>query len=479
VTGQSEGLASHVLSFVRARHLITEGETLVVAVSGGPDSVCLLHVLASLQKELSLKLHVAHLNHQLRGADSDADAQFVAGLAKKLKLPAVIESRDVNAYRVRHRLSLEEAAREVRYAFLAQVAESVGARKVAVGHTQDDHLETILMHLIRGSGTRGLRGLRAVSQWRIGGRQLTIIRPLLEVSRRETEEYCRRHKVNPRLDASNLSLSPFRNRIRLKLLPLLRSYNPHIEAALLRMARIAADELDFLDDEVARHWDTVVRERDGVVILAKSEFLKLPMALKRHLLRAAIEKLMGNVRDIESRHIEEVLLALDKQAGKRICLPDGVTFAVDYDSYILSTSPTTLSPLPILKGESVLKVPGRTEVAGWAFEAGIIDRSQMPETYGDDQFTAYLDAERAGNKLIVRTRRRGDRFQPLGMSRQKKLGEFMIDAKIPQSGRSRIPLVCSPEGILWVVGYRIAEQAKVTDATTRVLRLEAKQVGRP
>ena len=286
-------LEQRVLRFIREQHLVSSGQKLVVAVSGGPDSVCLLHILANLQKELDIKLHVAHLNHQLRGADSEADARYVAELAQRLDIPATIEPRDVRSYQSHHHLSLEEAAREVRYTFLAQVAGSIGAERVAVGHTIDDHVETILMHLIRGSGTRGLRGLQPLSRWQSSGASLTVIRPLLEVSREETALYCRQHRLAPRLDTSNLSLSPLRNRIRHQLLPQLQSYNPRVVDALLRTARIATDDLAFIEKEAARRWGEVARKQGSTVIFDKKSLADLPSALKRHLLRIAIEELTG------------------------------------------------------------------------------------------------------------------------------------------------------------------------------------------
>jgi tRNA(Ile)-lysidine synthase len=187
--------APRVRRFIREHQLVSSRKNLVVAVSGGPDSVCLLHILVKLQKELDIKLHVAHLNHQLRGDESEADASYVAELARRLGLPATIERRNVPAYQAQHHASLEEAAREVRYTFLAQVAEVAGAERAAVGHTTDDHVETILMHLIRGSGTRGLRGLQPLSRWQSSGASLTIVRPLLPLSREETAAYCRRHHL--------------------------------------------------------------------------------------------------------------------------------------------------------------------------------------------------------------------------------------------------------------------------------------------
>jgi tRNA(Ile)-lysidine synthase len=469
---QPPTLEQRVLGFIQQHHLVSGGGKLLAAVSGGPDSVCLLHILVKLQKELGIRLHVAHLNHQLRGAESEADADYVAELARQLGIPATIEQRDVKGYQAQKRQSLEEAAREVRYSFLAHVAGAIGTERVAVGHTIDDHIETILMHLIRGTGTRGLRGLQPVTLWQSVANRLTIIRPLLEISHQETEDYCHQHQLMPRLDASNLSLSPLRNRIRQQLLPLIESYNPRVAEALLRTGRIASDDIDFLDEQIARLWDEVAQEQEKTVILDKERFDQMPAALKRYLLRASAEKLLGSAKDIEMRHIEEMMSLAAKPAGKRLNLPGGLLFSTEYNQYRLTSDMTSLSPLPKLEGEFQLNIPGQTRLPGWRIEATIIDRKRMTEK---DDFTAYLDLAKTGDKLLVRPRQRGDRFQPLGMSQSKKVGEFMIDAKIPQAWRGKIPIVCSPEHILWVVGWRTDEQAKVTEDTKQVLRLEFKR----
>jgi tRNA(Ile)-lysidine synthase len=465
-------LEQRVLGFIRQHHLISSGGKLLVAVSGGPDSVCLLHILINLQEELKTKLHLAHLNHQLRGTESEADAEYVADLALKLGIPATIEKREVKGYQARERLSLEEAAREVRYSFLAEVAKSIGTEKVAAGHTRDDHIETILMHLIRGTGTRGLRGLQPYTEWKSKTGRLIIIRPLLEISHEETEDYCRRYKLMPRLDASNLSLSPLRNRVRQQLLPLLESYNPRIAEALLRTGRIAGDDIDFLDKEIIRLCDEVTQEQEKTIVLDREGFDQLPSALKRYLLRASVEKLLGSAKDVEMRHIEEMLSLVTKPAGKRLSLPQGLIFSIEYNQYRLTSDLTSLSPFPTLEGEVPLNIPGQTLLPGWHIEASIIDRERMTE---EDDFTAYLDLGKTGDKLVVRSRRRGDRFQPLGLNQSKKLGEFMIDTKIPRAWRGKIPIVCSPEQIVWLVGWRIDERMKVTENTTQVLRLEFKR----
>ena len=462
-----------VLRFIKRHSLIAGGDKLVVAVSGGPDSVCLLHILWKLREELGIGLHAAHLNHQLRGGESDADASYVAELADRLGIPATIESRDVRAYQAEHRLSLEEAAREVRYAFLARTTAATGATAVAVGHTADDHVETIIMHLLRGSGTRGLRGLLPVKRWQLEGKALIIVRPLLELTREETTAYCRKHRLNPRTDTSNLSKEPFRNRIRHQLLPELREYNPQVAEALLRNARLAADDIAFIDSEVERLWDKVAQIEKDSVIIRKDEFLTLPSALQRHLLRAAVEKLLGDLKDIEAGHIEDIMNALNKPAGKAIGLPGGLTFTIEYERYVLSTDVSSLCPFPPLEDEAPLNVPGRTEIPGWNIMAALLPPSRTGEAGANDaDFTAWLDFTITGDKLTVRRRRNGDRFQPLGMEQPKKLNEFMINARIPRNWRRCIPIVCSSQQIIWTVGYRIDARARVTPDTQQILRLE-------
>jgi tRNA(Ile)-lysidine synthase len=465
-------LEQRVFDFIRQHRLLSANERLVVAVSGGADSVCLLHILVRLKERLKIKLHIAHLNHQLRGAESDADADYVADLARNLGIPATIERRDVNGYQKRERLSPEEAAREVRYRFLAEVAGATGAQAVAAGHTRDDHIETILMHLIRGAGTRGMRGLQPSTGWpsKTGG--LIVIRPLLEVSHQETEDYCRQHRLTPRLDASNLSLSPLRNRIRQQLMPLLQGYNPGIAEALLRTGRIAGDDIDFLDRETARLWNKIARQEGEAIILDRPKLDRLPSTLKRYLLRTGAEKLLGSAKDIEMRHIEEMMALLGKPAGKRLSLPGNLSFATGYDEYILTLDLAGLSPLPELEGETKLKIPGQTEFSGWRVGAAIIEPEEITEK---DDFTAYFDLAKTGDRLTVRGRRRGDRFQPLGLPQPKKLGEFMIDSRIPQAWRQYIPIVCSPEQIVWLVGWRIDERVKVSQKTKQVLCLKFEQ----
>jgi tRNA(Ile)-lysidine synthase len=458
-----------VSTFIRKHGLA--GKKLVVAVSGGPDSVCLLHLLSGLRDKLDVSFHVAHLDHQLRGMESQADAEYVALLAKEMGLPFTIGQADVRAYQRRRKLSLEEAAREVRYHFLAEVAEGLDTAYVVTGHTADDQLETILLHIVRGSGTRGLVGLKPLTPWTMGKWHITIVRPLLGISRQETQAYCRDHGLNPRTDATNLSLSPLRNKVRLQLLPLLKNYNPAVGDGLLRTSTIAADETDYLDEQVGWLYESIVKKQGNAVELKRDGLITLHKALQRHLLRACVKEVLGHLKDIENRHIEEMLSLLDKPAGRQVDLPYGLLFLADYKYYWLGRQEDVPCPYPLLEEEYALTVPGISELPGWEVRASI-DQTCAIENAGE--LKACFDIDRVGQRLSVRAWRRGDRFMPLGMDAEKKIGQFMLDAKIPRHWRNRVPMVVADRQVIWLVNYRIDERVKVTDSTRRVLKLEFK-----
>ena len=515
-------LESEVIGFIQRHSLIPRKELVVVGVSGGADSVCLLHILAEWRRKLGVRLHVAHLNHQLRGTESEADAEYVSNLANSLGIPGTVESQDVAAHRIARRCSVEEAARELRYAFFARVARKAGAHRIAIGHTRDDQVETILMHILRGTGVTGLSGLAPCSPLAYAGPEtsspassrslpvpsgslagrsnLLTIRPLLDIAREETVSYCQEHQLEPRTDSSNLSPSFFRNRLRLHLLPLLRQYNPSFDQALLRLADIAKEDNAFMEQQASALWNELARQDNNAICLDRKHMAALPIALQRQLLRTAVAKLAGDVRDIEASHIEAARSLLDKQPGKRICLPHGLVCQGDYDELTIAREPSAVAalssvtareawpsqlppcPFPPLPDEFHLRVPGKTAFPGWNVLASIV-RGQVAflssrhtmsasERTQQSSLVAHFDLQKAGMNLCVRKRRPGDRFQPLGLNMSKKLHEFMVDAKIPRSWRGRIPIVCSPRQIIWIVGWRIDDRVKLTEASKEILRLE-------
>ena len=329
-------LARTVLDYIRNHELVTGPETLVVGVSGGPDSVCLLHLLWSLRQDLHTSLHVAHLDHMLRGSESEMDAAYVKDMAGRLGLPVTVEQQDVDSYRAANRLTLEEAARDVRYDFFDRVAAHAGANTVVVGHTLQDQSETILMRLLRGAGALGLQGMQPSMLRTSGDRDLRIIRPLLEVSRKDIEKYNRAQGVVPREDSSNVSHTYLRNRVRNHLIPLLHEYNPRIEQALLRTADALTADSAFLDEQTAHVWKTLVTEEDRAVSLSLG-VKDLHLALQRRLLREAVKKLLGDLEDVEWKHIEKMRDAFALQKGKRIILPRGLVFQVRADGYRITS----------------------------------------------------------------------------------------------------------------------------------------------
>ncbi|MFH1647478.1 MAG: tRNA lysidine(34) synthetase TilS, partial [Chloroflexota bacterium] len=265
----------------------------------------------------------------------------------------------------------------------------------------------------------------------------------------------------------------FRNRIRHELLPLLRDYNPQVAEALCRTARLASADFDFIARESARAWDTLARREGDAIILDRKKFLALPSALKRHLLRTAVESALGNLKDIEAGHIEDVLAALEKPSGKVIGLPEGLTFTIEYDRYVLAPEAAVTCPFPALDNGCVLTIPGNTRQNGWEMAASLTAPDESEDKIGQAKgFTAFFDFDKTGSSLNVRHRLKGDRFQPLGMKVPGKLNSFMMDARIPRAWRGRIPIVASPEQIIWVAGWRIDERVKVTAKTEKVLRLE-------
>ena len=460
------------------RSKMAAGKRLIVALSGGADSLAMLHSLYRLPEALDLRLHGAHLDHGLRGEESKADAAFAARTFQELDIPFTLQEADVAGFRKSEGLSLEEAARELRYDFLSRVADEQRADGIALAHTADDQAETVLMHIIRGSGLAGLRGMEPVTQRVFSGRSATLVRPLLAVSREETASYCRALELTPREDRSNLSLDIRRNRVRLELIPLLEQYNPAVREALRRLSSSAARDMDYLEGEVGRVWKQAVRVDGSSVVLDRRAVRKLPAGLLGHLLRRAALVAKGNLRDIQRGHIDGMAWLLNGPAGKSLDLPGGIRFSVAYDQAVLAPAGVDPCPLPPLEGQRTLKVPGHTLLDGWSVTAKILGPGETPgQTPGADgenpetsTRVAYMDHESLQGTLSVRPWRAGDRVQPLGMAGTKKLQDFFVDSKVPRGWRDRVPLVVSSRGIAWVVGWRIAEWARIrSDTETRLM----------
>jgi tRNA(Ile)-lysidine synthase len=458
------------------------GKTIVVAVSGGQDSLALLYALSRLKEKFCIRVHGAHLDHGLRGRASAQDAKFVEKIFNTLDVEFTSEKSDVDTFRHRQGMSVEEAARNVRYTFLSRVVSCSKAVGVFLGHTLDDQAETIMMNIIRGAGIQGLKGMDENSCRTIGGRPLRVIRPLLSVTREETSKYCRILGLQPRDDETNKATEFTRNWIRLKLFPEIRQRNPAIREALVRLSEVARENLFHLDAEARVIWREVVQEdNDGNLILEHKAFTRLDPALQAHILRTAFTKVAGGDVCLEQVHLNDSRSLMCPPAGRILSLPGGVRLETGYGTTTIFSENAHRPTRNFIK-EQQLIIPGETKIAGWTVLSRItnlnneevLSESGLEFQPRTGQKTALLDFNAVGNRVHFRGRRPGDRFQPLGMCESKKLQDFMVDSKIPRDLRDTIPLIDSPNGIAWVAGLRIAEWAKLQLTTEKVLRIDLK-----
>lgn len=451
-------LIARVSRTIKDRELLKGGERVVLAVSGGPDSLALLHAMARLAPALNLDLHVAHFDHRLRPT-SGADAAFVARQARRLGLPCTVRAADGTAKIAGQ--SPEQSSRTRRLKFLEEVAESVGAPRIASGHTLDDQAETVLMRLLQGTGRRGLGGITP-KRW-------YYIRPLIDVTRAQVETFCKAARLQPRIDETNTDPAYLRNVIRHETIPFLEStMHGGLREAFARLADIARDEDAYLDERAAvlGPWEWA-REDRKELRMSLEDFGALPAALQRRQVRLLTWTLSGAVLD--QRHTENVRrLALDGGTGDSLELPEGLSARVEYGFILLGRASSPTAPLPPV----ALDVPGETDLPGWAIRVRSWISTEPPASWPDGRKICVLDADRVPFPLRVRRAATGDRFRPLGMARQKKVGDFFTDEKVPSRSRARVPIVVGAnDQVAWICGHRIDDRAKVTSATTRYLWL--------
>jgi tRNA(Ile)-lysidine synthase len=456
--------------------LVDPTKPLVVGVSGGPDSLSLIYVL----KQLGFSSLVAHLNHGLR-SDAEEDAGFVRETAEDLGLHFFGEYKDTNAFAERMGLALEETARQLRYQFLFDIAEKEEAQAVVVGHNADDQVETVLMHLIRGAGLSGLRGMQTrvvIPSWH---QHIPLVRPLLGVWREEVMAYCQQHGLRPRFDRSNLDTTYFRNRLRHELIPELESYNPRIRDLIWRMASTLNADHEVIEEVIDQYWETCIDEiGDGYVILNRAVFCQQLIGVQRGITRRAITILRPGMRDIDFGAIERALTFThhppatrqsDLIAGLRIQIEGNLIWIADWN---VEVNPQEWPQVGL--SELKLKIPGEVVLGNnWHLRAEILPAGEerLQQVFKNpDPFVGWFDADVFTTKCVIRTRRRGDRFHPLGMGEGTiKLADFFINVKLPQSARKGWPLVCVGEQIAWVPGYRIGHPFRVTADTKELVKL--------
>jgi tRNA(Ile)-lysidine synthase len=511
----STSVVDTVLTTIQDAQLLAAGDTLVVGVSGGPDSLCLLHALMQLQAQLSINLHAAHLNHSIRGEEAATDAAFVAKLAAQWGLLATVEQVDVPALARSQKIAIEEAARCARYAFLARTARRIGAARIAVAHNADDQTETVLMHWLRGSGLGGLRGMLPaipLSEYRLvadtaavaeiapnteawtdigalaqeeGRPDLLLIRPLLRVPRAEVEAYCKAHQLQPRHDRSNLDTTYFRNRLRHKLIPELETYNPNIREVVRRAAEVVAADYELLRQTLETYWPQVIlRETQNLIRFDLAAWQTLPLSLRRSTIREAVHRLRHQLRNINFVHVEDAVKVAERgETGLQATLPQGLILTVGYTAFDIADEAFVPMPdLPLLLEDEPLpiNVPGRTQLPDTAWSLKV-DAMQCPTSTDFSQQTGaphsewdvVVDGDILGEAPFLRQRRTGDRFCPLGLSgHSKSVQAFMINEKVPVAWRDHLPILVNAEReIVWLAGLRIDHRARVTATTRRCVRL--------
>ncbi|MDE3153997.1 MAG: tRNA lysidine(34) synthetase TilS [Acidobacteriota bacterium] len=468
---QMPSLLARVIGTIREHDLAPRGASVVAALSGGSDSVALVELLRDLSAAGELRLAgLAHFHHGLRGEAADADERFCAAVAARVGVPIEIGHGDVARLARDERLSLEDAARRARYAFLERARAALGADLVAVGHTRDDQAETFLLRILRGAGTRGLRAI----QPRAG----RVIRPLLDCRRDDLRRFLANRGLTYCEDQSNADLRHPRNRLRHAVLPALRrDFNADVEAVLAREAALARDDAALLDELAAGLYETAVSPAAGGLALDVASLGQAPVALARRVIHRALIEQAGT-RFVGFDHVEAVRRLCGAGGRGGLDLP-GLRVERNAGRVVLRNDGPEAGPAPF---SYPLPVPGEVggPGSGWRLTAARAGEEEARAAaraalagHGSVALVAATEVE-AG--LVVRSRRPGDVFRPAGLGGRKKLQDFLVDRKVPRQNRDRLPLVVdAADRIVWVAGHRVAEEFRVTDRTAGVviLRLEA------
>ncbi len=524
-------LLAEVKRYISYHGLLNRDFRVVVGVSGGPDSVVLLHLLTRLAKSWRLHLHVAHLHHGIREGDADIDAKFVADLAERwacsykiewVNIPATARTAASSGHRISRDSdhvsdiapALEETARRVRYAFLLREAQQHRADCIAVGHNANDQAETVLMNLLRGAGPAGLRGmlpLASVPLHQTETRSLTampLIRPLLATSREDIEAYCEAYDLKPRLDRSNLDTAYFRNQLRHQVLPYLEGVRPGISERLNDLAEIIRADYELLEEFAQVAWDTLLTDTYPDALTFNLEGWRAqPLSVRRALIRRAAYEIRHSRRDIGFSHVENaVQIAQQGNTGAQATLPHGLLLRVGYTTLTVADQKACHLPserpwltpgdqisvqgvLAIItdKKHSKARIPLPTNVTcshpdknyPWVLVTEVMRHWNRAQVFNNpNPLTAWMDADRLHNvlsdkaRLHLRTRKQGDQFRPQGLGGATvRLSDFLINVKLPRAWRDHLPLLATDKEILWVVGIRLSQCTMVQPETKRVVRL--------
>ncbi len=453
-------------SYCQNNKLIKKEDRVLLGVSGGPDSLAMLDLFSRIQDEFNLQLYVFHLNHMFR-EEAAQEAAFVAETCKKYKIEAFIRKIDVPALIRNEGLSPEEAARKARFQFMEEKSDELDVKKIALGHNRDDQVETVLLHLCRGSALKGLTGINPLTYYK----DKFIIHPLLDISSYKIEEYCKKRGLEPCRDTSNEKTIYTRNKIRHKVIPYIEGeINPGFKDVIIRMAGILREEEDFLEQIAAQKMqEAIIHKKSNKIILSVKYLRELAVVIRRRVIQNIINKLCGEVTDLYYEHLSNIdVFIREANTGKEICLPHGIRMRRVYNKLIIQ------------KGEFEnekhnynfkLKVPGEVNLPDNSkIKTKLMKKDAQWLQKAVKENTCLCDYDKIREPLFVRTRKPGDKIQPLGMKGIKKLKDFFIDEKVLPEKRDNIPLIVDDPGrIIWIAGMRMNDKFKVTDETENII----------
>lgn len=461
-------LYKKVISYIKDNNLIKHGDKILVALSGGPDSMCLLNILFELRDKLGIDIGAAHLNHLLRGQDSFEDEEYVINICKDMNIPCFVRRVDINKYSKENKLSSEMAGRNARYDFFDEVIREQGFTKIATAHNANDQAETILFRLMRGTGLEGLGGIKV-------SRENKIIRPILCLSRNEVEQYIETKKMCPRIDKTNFEKIYNRNKIRLDILPYMKAnFNEEIVQTLNRMSVLLQKDNEYLEKVALNFYEKYCLEDRDYFIIKRGVFDQ-DEAIVTRVLRHAISQYSKSNYDFEMKHIYEILRLSKNNSGKVVDLPNKIYAENIYgDIYIKHRSEEFKSynraeKIILEKNDIINNV---IEFDKFKFEFSIINNYENKNIdLNQNNLIKYFDFDKINTNISIRNRKDGDKIIPLGMKGNKKIKDIFIDMKISKQDRENIPLLCFDENISWIVGIRISEEYKLTSNSKNILKV--------
>lgn len=461
------------MSYIKDNNLINPKDRILIALSGGPDSVCLLNILYNLKGELDIEIGAAHLNHMLRDEEAFQDEEYVKNLCKSFNIPCFVKRVDINKYSKENKMSSEMAGRDARYNFFDEVIKEHGYNKIATAHNANDQAETILFRLMRGTGIEGLCGIKVSRD--------KIIRPILCLSRKEVEEYIEVTNLKPRIDKTNFEKIYNRNKIRLDILPYIKeNFNEDIIQTLNRMSVLLQKDNEFIEKSARSFYEKYCVEQQDYFIIKKKMFDNHEAVVTR-VIRYALTNFSKTHYDFEMKHIYDICNLAKNNSGKVIDLPNKIYAENIYgDIYIKERiiNNNIHVKQEIVKQE--IKI-NKDNIDGKkiAFQNNIIEFSVSNNDSNLNlklnTLTKYFDFDKINNFISLRNRKNGDKIIPLGMSGSKKLKDIFIDMKIPKEERDCVPLLCFDENISWIVGLRVSEEYKITNKTKNILKVIVKR----